>query len=222
MAQLLYERHSTNVHLNIVKRHIRLARQFKGAEELVIAIEPFYNELAAKAANTISTTEETECKRDLLALADVSLDDKVRDLNEACKKYDRDHPGIPVSALLFPEGTSPYIYAPVETEPTLVEKLILGIQSLGEGHPLAEHIGTLRDAIDKSKTAISELKTAITAEKMAEALEAIAKVNLTRQYEQNIYTASSKFGKTFANRLFPAIKVNVKSESDDEPAEPVK
>lgn len=114
MAQLLYERHSTNVHLNIVKRHIRLARQFKGAEELVTAIEPFYNELAAKAADAMNATEETECKRDLLALADLSLDDKVRDLNEACKKYDRDHPGIPVSALLFPEGASPFIYAPVE------------------------------------------------------------------------------------------------------------
>ena len=50
MAQFLYERHSTNVHLNIVKRHIRLARQIKGAEDLVTAIEPLYNELAAKAA----------------------------------------------------------------------------------------------------------------------------------------------------------------------------
>jgi hypothetical protein len=162
MAQLLYERHSTNVHLNIVKRHIRLARQFKGAEELVTAIEPCYNELAAKAANTTTATEETECKRDSLALADVLLDDKVRDLNEACKKYDRDHPGIPVSALLFLEGTSPFIYAPIETEPTLVEKLILGVQSLGEGHPLAEHIGTLQDAINTSKTAIADLKDAIT------------------------------------------------------------
>ena len=215
MAQLLYERHSTNVHLNIVKRHIRLARQFKGAEELVTAIEPFYNELAAKAANTISATEETECKRDLLALADVSLDDRVRDLNEASRKYDRDHPGIPVSALLFPEGTSPFIYAPVETEPTLVERLILSIQSLGEGHPLTEYIGALQNAIENSKTAINDLKGAITTEKMAEAVEAIAKVNLTRQYEQNIYTASSKFGKAFANRLFPAINPPSKNGGED-------
>jgi len=219
MAQLLYERHSTNVHLNIVKRHIRLARQIKGADDLVTAIEPLYNELAAKAANTINVTGETEFKHDLLAFADVSLDDKVRDLYEAGKKYDRDHPGIPVTNLLFPEGISPVIYAPAESEPTRIEKLILGIQSLGE-HPLAEHIGTLQDAIVNSKTAISELKAAITAEKMAEALEAIAKVNLTRQYEQNIYTASSKFGKAFANRLFPAIKVNGKSEPDDETAKP--
>ena len=220
MAQLLYERHSTNVHLNIVKRHIRLARQYKGAEELVTAIEPFCNELAAKAANTISATEDTECKRDLLAFTDVSLDDKVRDLNDACKKYDRDHPGIPVTALLFPEGTSPIIYAPVETEPTLVEKLILGVQSLGEGHPLEEHIGALQAAVDNCKTAITDLKTAITAEKMAEALEAIAKMNLTRQYEQNIYTASSKFGKTFANRLFPQIFTPTKSETVVEPTNP--
>lgn len=220
MAQLLYERHSTNVHLNIVKRHIRLARQFKGAEELVTTIEPLYNELAAKAADTIAATDETEWKRDLLAFADVSLDDRVRDLADACRKYDRDHPGIPVSTLLFPEGTSPFIYAPVETEPTLVEKLILGIRALGETHPLTGHIATLQTAVDNSKTAIADLQTAITAQKMAEALEAIAKVNLTRQYEQNIYAASSKFGKAFANRLFPQIFTPTKSENTTEPANP--
>jgi len=214
MAQLLYERHSTNVHLNIVKRHIRLARQIKGAEDLVTAIEPLYNELAAKAANTTSVTGETEFKRDLLAFADVSLDDKVRDLYEAGKKYDRDHPGIPVTNLLFPDGISPVIYAPVESEPTLVEKLILGIQSLGE-HPLTEYIASLQAAVDNSKTAIGELKAAITEEKMAEALESIAKVNLTRQYALNIYAASSKFGKAYANRLFPAINIPSKDGSDD-------
>ncbi len=216
MAQLLYDRHSTNVHLNIVKRHIRMARQFKGAEELVTAIEPLYNELAAKAAATANASDETECKRDLLIFADSMLDDKVRDLNEACKKYDRDNPGIPVTSLLFPEGISQVIYAPVETEPTLVEKLILGIQSLGDGHQLAEQIGALQAAVDNCKAAIAELQTAITAEKMAEALEAIAKVNLTRQYEQNIYAAGSKFGKAFANRLFPAINPQTKNESNTE------
>jgi hypothetical protein len=213
MAQLLYERHSTNVHLNIVKRHIRLARQFKGAEELITAIEPLYNELEEKAAHTNSAAEETECKRDLLALADVSLDDKVHDLHEACKKYDRDHPGIPVTTRLFPDGVSQVIYAPVETESGLVERLIAGIQSLGAEHPLAGYINSLREGIDNSKTAIDQLKSAINDQKKAEALETIAKVNLTRQYEQNIYAAGSKFGKAFANRLFPAINPPSKNES---------
>ena len=216
MAQLLYDRHSTSVHLNIVNRHIRLARQFKGAEDLVTAIEPAYNELATKAANSHIATAETECKRDLLVFTDVTLDDKVRDLNEACKKYDRDHPGIPVSNLLFPGGTSPIIFAPVESEPSLVESLILSVQSLGATHPLAVHVAPLQAAINQCKTAIGELHGAISAEKMAEALEAIAKLNLTRQYEQNIYAASSKFGKAFANRLFPAIKTQAKDEPVDE------
>ncbi len=221
MAQLLYDRHSTRVHLNIAKRHIRLARKFKGAEELVSAIEPVCTELQTKAAITERATEETECKRDLLAFEDVSLDDKVRDTYEACKKYDRDHPGLSVTNLLFPDGISSIIYASVESEPTLVEKLIVGIQSLGAEHPLAAHNEPLQAAIVNSKTAINELQAAITAEKMAEAVEAIAKVNLTRQYEQNIYAASSKFGKAFANRLFPAIFTSTKGGTDDEPTKMV-
>jgi len=46
-------------------------------------------------------------------------------------------------------------------------------------------------------------------------------VNLTRQYEQNIYTASSKFGKAFANRLFPQITAHTKDETDDQSAKRV-
>jgi hypothetical protein len=216
MAQLLYDRHSTNVHLNIVKRHIRMARQFKGAEELVKAIEPLYNELAEKAASTANASDETECKRDLLIFADSMLDDKVRDLYEASKKYDRDHPGIPVTVMLFPEGISQVIYAPLESEPGIAERLITAVKSFGSGHQLATHILPLQEAINACKTAMEELKAAITAEKMAEALEAIAKMNLTRQYEQNIYAAGSKFGKTFANRLFPAVNPQTKTESATE------
>jgi hypothetical protein len=216
MAQQLYDRHSTNVHLNTTKRHIRLARQAKGTENLVSAIEPFYNELTSKAAAATTASEETELKRDSLTFKDASLDDKVRDLHDACKKHDRDNPGSSVSTLLFPEGISPVIYAPIESEPTTVGKLILSIQSLGEGHPLAAHISTLQTAIDECKTAIEELHAAITAEKMADALEAIAKMNLSRQYEQNIYAASSKFGKAYANRLFPAIKTAPKTEATEE------
>lgn len=216
MAQFLYERHSFNVHLRIVKRHIRLGRQVKGAQELVTAIEPFYTDLVQKTTNASNLSEETEFKRDSLALIDANLDDKVRDLFEASKKYDRDHPGLIVTPLLFPAGTSPIVYAPIETEPTVVEKLILAVQNLGEGHPLAEHIPLLQAAIDETKTAIEELHVAITAEKTADALATISKLNLTRQYSQNIHAASAKFGKEYANRLFPAITQSAKVEVEDE------
>lgn len=222
MAQFLYERHSFNVHLRIVKRHIRLGRQVKGAQELVAAIEPFYTDLVQKTANASSLSEETEFKRDSLSFVDANLDDKVRDLSEACKKYDRDHPGMVVSPVLFPAGTSPIVYAPIESEPSVVEKLILAVQNLGEGHPLAEHIPLLQTAIDEAKAAIEELHTAIAAEKTADALASISKLNLTRQYAQNIHAASAKFGKEYANRLFPPIFTKEKEDTSNEQSDQAK
>jgi hypothetical protein len=211
MAQFLSEKHSINVHLSIVKRHIRLTRIIKGAEELGSAIEPAYTDLVTKSACAATAAEDTEFKRDLASYKNTLLGDRVRDVNEATKKYDRDHPGLAITNLLFPEGTSPIIYAPLEDAPTVVEKLILKIQNLGEGHQLAEQIAPLQTAIDEAKAALDALHGAIAAQKTADALTNIAKANLTRQYEQNIYAASSKFGKVFANRLFPTINKAAKN-----------
>lgn len=222
MAQFLYEHHSVNVHLNTVKRHIRLARQINGADQLAAVIEPFYTDLLAKATASGLAKEECEHKRDLLALKDALLDDKVRDLSEACKKYDRDNPGISVTKLLFPAAISPIIFAPVESEPTEVAKLIIGLQNLGGRNPLVAHIEPMQAAIDAVKTAFTELYAAIEVQKTAEASEAIAKVKLTRQYEQNFYAAGSKFGKTFAGRLFPAIYSSPKGGANNESDKEVK
>lgn len=218
MAQFLYERHSFNVHLRTVKRHIRLCRQVKGAQELVSAIEPFYTDLVQKNTQATLLSEETEFKRDSLLFFDANLDDKVRDVFEASKKYDRDNPGLKVSPTLFPAGTSPIVYAPVEAEPSVVATLIKSIQNLGEGHTLAEHIPVLQAAIDEVNAAIEELHAAIKAEKAAEADAIISKGNLTRQYSQNILNASLKFGKEYANRLFPPINQAAKVENEGENA----
>lgn len=216
MAQLLNERHSIKVHLSTVKRHIRLTRQIKGAEELGSAIEPSYTDLVTKSVNAAIAAEDTEFKRDLVSFKDTLLDDRVRDVNDAAKKYDRDHPGLAITTMLFPEGTTPIIYTPIEAEPSVVEKLILKIQNLGEGHPLAEQIAPLQAAIDESKAAIEALHVSIAAQKTADVYTNIAKANLTRQYEQNIYAAGSKFGKAFANRLFPPINKSSKGGTDEE------
>jgi hypothetical protein len=195
---------------------MRLGRQVKGAQELVTAIEPFYTDLVQKTNQVDILSEETEFKRDSVALADANLDDKVRDLYEACKKYDRDHPGLKISARLFPAGTTPVVYAPTEAEPTMVADLIKAIQNLGEGHPLAEHIPLLQAAIADVRTAIEELHVAINAERDAEGTALLSKNNLTQQYGENIHNASIKFGNEYANRLFPPIKPKAKAEETKE------
>jgi len=220
MAQLLSDKNSINLHVGITKRHIRLTRIIKGAEDLGSAIEPFYTELVTKSANAATVAEDTEFKRDLASYKNTLLGDRVRDLNEATKKYDRDHPGLVITNLLFPEGISRIIYASIEDAPAMVEKLILKIQNLGEGHPLAEQIAPLQTAIDEAKASIEALHVAIAAQKTADALTNIAKTNLSRQYEQNVYAASAKFGKVFANRLFPTINKISKNGNSTEPDKP--
>jgi hypothetical protein len=220
MAQFLSEKHSVNVHLSIVKRHIRLSRHIKGAEELGAAIEPAYGDLVAKSASATTVTEDTEFKRDLVSFKNTLLGDRVRDVSAAAKKYDRDNPGLTISGVLFPDGISPLIYAPYEEAPAVAEELILKIRNLGDGHPLAEYIAPLRTAIDESKEAIVALRAAVSAQKTADALVDIAKTNLTRQYEQNIHAAGSKFGKVYANRLFPPINKSSKNGNNEETDKP--
>jgi hypothetical protein len=64
MTQLLYECHSTKNHLSMVKRHKRLCEQIPGAEELIIAVDPFYDDLLKKAhSNSNSRGEQRSCLR---------------------------------------------------------------------------------------------------------------------------------------------------------------
>jgi len=51
MARMLHEYDSTNVHLNAVRRHLRLCKQVKGAEKLMTAIR---NQKMAEAEEAIS------------------------------------------------------------------------------------------------------------------------------------------------------------------------
>ena len=166
MAQLLNDRHSINVHLNITKRHIRLARHAKGAEELLLAIEPVLAELIDAKAIDEEAIEEIEYRRDLVAYEAIDLDDKVRDLSAACKKYDRDNPGLGITPLIFLNGTTPIIFSPNLEKPMLVEFLIKCIQNLGENHPLAAHIEPLQSAITKLQTTIDALQSSIDAKMM--------------------------------------------------------
>ncbi|MFA9388752.1 MAG: hypothetical protein ACERKD_03040 [Prolixibacteraceae bacterium] len=216
MAQLLYERQSSKLVLNTVKRHRRLSRQTKGAEEYANTIESGYNALTEKVKATEQAAENYENMYDQMVLTDAQLDDKVRDLAEASKKYDRDHPGELTGSLLFPNGATPIMYVSYNDEPALVDQLILKINVLGAEHALAVHIEPLQTAVDASKAAISALNNSIEAKKMAEALEQIAKINLIRQYAQNIYAAYGRFGKPFTKRLFPRITIPSKATEDSE------
>ncbi|MFA9392887.1 MAG: hypothetical protein ACERKD_23975 [Prolixibacteraceae bacterium] len=206
MTQLLNDRHSSNVHESIVRRCMRLCRQVKNADEFATILEPVFNDFLQKRLNFRGAKENAENLYDTKVLMDTVLDDRVRDLSDACKKYDRNQAGSNVYKLFFPEGASKITGFSIDKEPEEVDHLILALQDLGAEHELAPFIPILQEAAAASRAAIAAHAEALGAVNSAKALVAIAKGNLNRQYEQVIYAASAKFGKVYSKRLFPVIK----------------
>jgi hypothetical protein len=188
----------------------------KGTDDLIAAIDPFRVVLLARKNETEIAAENKTAGYDLLVLNDSLLDDKVRNLSEDCKHYDRENPGRPVHSVIFPEGNiTSIIRLKMEEEPEGVDKLIKRIEALGANHPISKQIPLLQAAIENSKKVISDYQNAINTLKSVEAMEEIAKTNLIRQYELNYYEALKKFGKIYANRLFPIITQR-STDDDDE------
>ena len=215
MAQFLKDRHSSNVHENVVRRCMRLCRQVKDAEEFGVMLEPLFNEFKQKRLALKAASEASEDLYDTKVLKDIILDDKIRDLNEDCSRYDRNHPGSRLIELLFPDGLSAIVRAPIDVEPEKVQNLMLSIGELGAEHEIAAHIPVLKAATNDSKAAVAAHAEAKNNLKTAQTFVNIAKSNLNQKYEKVIYAANSKFGKTYAERLFPPIQISKKKGGKD-------
>ena len=217
IAQLLYERQSTDLHLNAAHRHMRLCRQIKGGEPYATRMEPYVNELTEKQKITGKAKLDKEIAYDDVILNDNDLDNTIRTLSEKCKQYDRENPGRPVLNQLFTDGKpSTIIYAHVENEPDLADQLLTRLAALGANHVLNEQSQVIKTNIEKCRAALVVYHNAIKIQKDAEAAEEISKSNLRRQYEFNFLDLSKEFGKSAANRLFPVISSSNRTSTDEE------
>jgi hypothetical protein len=216
MAQLLYERQSTDAHLNAVRRHMRLCRQVKGGEQYAARIEAYQKDLEERQKITIKAIQDKESASDDVTLYDTDLDNSIRTLHEKCKQFDRDNTGRPVLNQLFTDGKlSTIIYAHVENEPDMADQLLTRLAALGASHPLNEQSPAIKTNIEKCRAALSIYHDAIKLQKAAEAVEEISKSNLRRQYEFNFLDLSKELGKNAANRLFPVISSSSRTSPDE-------
>jgi len=216
MAQLLYERQSTDIQLNATRRHMRLCRQIKGGETYAARIETYQKDLEEKQKITDKARLEKESAYDDVILNDKDLDNSIRTLYEKCKQYDRDNTGRPVLNQLFTDGKlSTIIYAHVENEPDMADQLLARLAALGANHVLNEQSPAIKASIDKCRTVLVVYHNAIKLQKDAEAAEEISKSNLRRQYEFNYLDLSKELGKNAANRLFPVISSSSRTSPDE-------
>lgn len=213
MARMLADRDSTEFHLNLARRHQRLARRYKQTG-LVTSMQTAIDALVAKQTAAADKELDRQAAYDDILAADGDLDDAVRNLFNAAQVFDRENPGATTVGQLFPGGGfTSIIDEPLAQEPATAEALATKVNGLGAAHALLPHAAKLNAAATAVRTALTAMDTAVRAAKNAAADEEIAQAALRRAYEANYLSARSTLGRTLAERLFPKANRSGQSES---------
>lgn len=220
MSRMLADRDSTDLHLNLSRRHQRLARRYKQAA-LVAAIQTSIDGLAARQSTSAEKELDRQGAYDDVQAADGDLDDAIRNLFSGAESFDRDHLGAGTLAILFPSGGfGTMIELEVAQEPDAAEALAIKVETLGTAHTLAPHGVKLKTLAAIVREALSALNDAVRAAKNAQAEEEIAQGTLRRQYESNYLTARQSLGRGIAERIFPGTNRSQANEPTPPPAVP--
>lgn len=217
MARQLYPRDSAAFMLNAIRRHQRLCRKNPSGAVFIQTIQPTATALEQRVNVLVQATLARQDAYDDVLLADLDLDNGIRDVFDASKTYERQHNGEALVNKLFSNGGfSDIVRMPYADEPNAADAIAAKIESLGNNHPIYPMAATLRQTAEAVRKAIEVHKDAIRNEKAAEAELEIAKADTIRAYEVNYLDARIKLGSNNANRLFPALRTSRKDDSTDE------
>lgn len=217
MARQLYPRDSAGFMLSAIRRHLRLCRKSPAGGGLIQAIKPVGTNLEQKAQLLEQSQQIRQDAYDDVLLADTDLDNSIRNAFDACKTYERQHPGeLLVNKIFSNGGYSDIVRMSYADEPNAADSIAMKIEKLVNNHPVYAMAATIRQAAEAVRQAITLHKDAIRKEKLAEAELEIAKADTIRAYEVNYLDARRKLGAASANRLFPALRTSRRDDSIDE------
>lgn len=207
MAQMLYPRNSTALHLNAAQRHQSLCRRFPAAQSYAEALRPLVAELkrlrlAAEDADLAQDIAEDEA-----AAADFEQDNAVRNLFAAAQSHDREHPTEPVLGRLFPTGRfGDIVEESLADQPDEVDKLAARVEALPAGHALLPHAAILRTRAQAVREAIATALEKLSEATAADGAEEMGRAAVREQYRRNYLNIQLALGRTTAERLFPDLK----------------
>jgi hypothetical protein len=220
MAEMLRDADSTERHLSIVRRHIRLCNSMKGAAFLSTAIVSHYDRQKTTLAARDNAVETEENAQDDLELRGREGADLLRTTSERAKQHDRASPGDATHQKIFPEGGFGDFISSTGTVSSATSTIIAArIGELGADHSLASLGGEHTKQANAMDAAQKELDDAHRARKLAEAEDELAQAALRRAYEANWLDARKKFGKLIAERLFPRIRRRTNTDILDDGAD---
>jgi hypothetical protein len=209
------------IHQNASRRHMKLCRQNKKGETFIDKIKPAYIDLETKGNILKQVQDDRLDANDTVRLKDLFLDDELRKLHNRSKEYDRENPGENVAKLLFPNGNiSSVITTSNSKQPQLVAQITKKVKSFGSDHALYPFAKSIDIHVNECNDALAAHEECIKAVNTAKTEVELAKAELRRIYNANYFDAASKFGKSYAERLFPIIYA--KNKSNSEPEDPEK
>ncbi len=115
-------------------------------------------------------------------------------------------------------GFSDLVRMPLSKEPQEVNKIIVKINQLEDGHELKPLAEFLQEKTDASIAAWNTYQQTIKRLNDIQAAEELAKLAVRRQYEHNWLDARKEFGVSVADSIFPKIsgKSATPPQQDDE------
>lgn len=223
MAEMLRDSDSSEKHLAVVWRHMRLCALIKGAAKLRVNITPAYERLAQCQSETKKAVEAQENARDVLTVRGYEAADLLRKTSDLARLADREATGNPVSAQIFKEGGfGVFLNSQGLCSAASARTVAQRIENLGAGHSLAPQKDELYAAEAAIIAAEQAFEAAVREKGVKHVEEELAQAALRKAYEDNSLDARKELGKRVAERLFPAIRkraANEEGESDEEKGE---
>ena len=222
MARLLYVRNSVAFVLGAVRRHMRLSRKATGGETFYAAIAPSRDALTFKKEQYEKAAEITEDAADDIVLAKGELGNCIRDVFDACKKFERGSGNGSILNRVFPDGTfSEMVNSTHQKIHKEAKDMVTRILSLGSRHEINPFALLLNEKIAALDAVIATHTASEQIEQTASAEMEIAKANLVKLYEDNYLDARRKLGRVAAEKIFPALTNKPKPKNDgDTPPKP--
>jgi hypothetical protein len=214
MARKCFPSESSEKLSEVGLRLARICLFFLGTEFIVLVINPLI--LALDQALRVRKEKHTlnQYAWDKVKIKNYVVNDRLRDLKDAARIYDRSHIDAPATPILFEDENLSDLEKRGFDEIVKIEPIPVRIERLGSEHVLYSHKAIIENAISAVRTALDEHEISLKEYQQSWASERIAREDFCKAFNDLILDSTKKFGRKITDRIF---SVNDKPKKKDEP-----
>jgi len=190
-------------------RHVRLTKRTGNQDAIAIAerIVPFAANLKERIGSVEGAREALGDGFDDWDQEDRAQDRTIGSIGRKAVDWDATHPGAPTLPLLFADQSpSDVTRTPRERQPDVAAQIVVRGATLPSDHPSKALLPTLSEQIDASRARHTAFRDAEKKYAEAVALAEVAKIDVIRQFRDNVIDMVRKVGPEISERCFPTLR----------------